>query len=82
VNARQNLRLHEWLMIGKQSGNIRETRTVVLAYSITERIVLPWIMDVVQGHMTEANALDFMERVIDFGMEGSSETLSLSWQPI
>jgi hypothetical protein len=64
-------------MLGKQSGNIRETRTVVLAYSINERAVLPWIMDVVQGHMTEANALGFMERVIDFGIEGSDETLSL-----
>ena len=78
MNVHQNSRLHEWIAIGKQSGNIREARTVVLAYCMDERAVLPWIMDVVQGRMMEANALVFMERVIDFGTEGSGEPRSLS----
>ena len=44
MNAHQDSRLHEWIAIGKQSGNIREARTVVLAYCIDERAVLPWIV--------------------------------------
>jgi hypothetical protein len=68
MNAHQNLRLHEWIVIGKQSGKIREARTVVL----------PLIADVAQGHMPEEKALDFMEQVINFGTEGSRETQSLS----
>jgi hypothetical protein len=39
-----------------------------------ERAVLPWIVNVVEGRMAEENALVFMERVIDFGTEGSGET--------
>jgi hypothetical protein len=78
MNARQNLRLHDWIAIGKQSGNIREARTVVLAYCMDERTVLPLIADVAQGHMPEEKALVFMEQVIDFSTEGSSETPSLS----
>ncbi len=66
VNAHQNPRLHEWIAIGKQSGKIREARTVVLAYCMDEREVLPWIVDVVKGRMTEENALVFMERVIQW----------------
>ena len=64
--------------MGKQSGKIREARTVVLAYCMDEHTVLPWIVDVVKGRMTEENALIFMERVIYFGTEGSGETQSLS----
>ena len=78
MNAQQALRLHEWIAIGKQSGKIREARTVVLAYCMDERTVLPLIADVAQGHMPEEKALDFMEQVIDFGTEGSRETQSLS----
>lgn len=78
MNAHQSLRLHEWIAKGKQSGKIRETRTVVLAYCMDERTVLPLIMDVVQGHMPEEKALVFMEQVIDFGTEGSRETQFLS----
>ena len=78
MNVQQNSRLHEWIAIGKQSGQIREARTVVLAYCIDEHAVLPWIVDVVQGRMTEENAQVFMERVIHFGTEGSHETESLS----
>ena len=78
MNAEQNLRLHEWLLMGKQAGKIREARTVVLAYCMDERTVLPLIADVAQGHMPEEKALVFMEQVIDFGAEGSCETQSLS----
>jgi hypothetical protein len=35
-------------------------------------------MDIVEGRMAEENALVFMERVLAFGTEGSSETQSLS----
>ena len=66
MNAHQNSRLHEWIANGKQSGKIREARTVVLAYCMDERAVLPWIMDVVNGRMTEENAQVFMERVIQW----------------
>lgn len=66
MNTDQNLRLHEWLEIGKQSGKIRETRTVVLAYCMDERAVLPWIVDVVDGRMTEENALVLIERAIQW----------------
>jgi hypothetical protein len=64
MNAHQDLRLQEWIAIGKQSGKICDVRTVVLAYCMDERAVLPWIVDVVQGRMTEENALVFMERII------------------
>lgn len=66
MNAYQNLRLHEWIAIGKQAGKIREARTVVLAYCMDEHAVLPWIVDVVNGRMTEENALVFMERDIQW----------------
>ena len=78
MDVHQNLRLHEWLLMGKQAGKIREARTVVLAYCMDERAVLPWIMDVAQGRMAEEKALAFLERVLDFGTEGSGETQSLS----
>ena len=78
MNVQQNSRLHEWIAMGKQSGKIREARTVVLAYCMDEHAVLPWIVDVAQGRMTEETALVFMERVIHFGTEGSGETQSLS----
>ncbi|WP_119066437.1 hypothetical protein [Aggregatilinea lenta] len=70
MNTDQNLRLHEWLAIGKQSGRIRETRTVVLAYCLDERAVLPWIVDVVDGRMTEENALALIERAIPWTQQG------------
>lgn len=72
------MQLHEWITMGLQSGKIREARTVVLAYCMDERTVLPWIVNVVEGCMAEESALVFMERVIDFGTEGSRETQSLS----
>jgi hypothetical protein len=78
MNAHQNMRLHEWIAMGKQSGKIREARTVVLAYCMDEDTVLPLIMNVVKGRMAEENALVFMERGIDFGTEGSRETQFLS----
>jgi hypothetical protein len=78
MDAQQNLGLHEWIAMGKQSGKIREARTVVLAYCMDEDTVLPLIVNVVEGRMAEENALVFMERVIDLGTEGSRETQSLS----
>jgi hypothetical protein len=78
MDTHRNLRLHEWIVLGKQSGRIREARTVMLAYCMDEHAVLPLIVAIVQGRMTEENALAFMERVIHFGTEGSGEALSLS----
>jgi hypothetical protein len=66
MNAYQNLRLYEWIDMGKQSGKIREARTVVLAYCMDEREALPWIADIVRGQTTEENAAVFMERVLQY----------------
>jgi hypothetical protein len=66
MNAYQDLRLHEWIAIGKATGKIREARTVVLAYCMDEREVLPWIVDIVRGQTTEENAVIFMERAIQY----------------
>jgi hypothetical protein len=66
VNAYQNLRLHEWIAMGKESGRIQDARTVVLAYCMDEREALPWIADIVRGHTSEQNALIFMERAIQY----------------
>jgi hypothetical protein len=74
MNVQQKSRLHEWIAMGKQSGQIREARTVVLAYCMDEHAVLPWIVDVVEGRVAEEKALVFMERVIHSGTEGSGET--------
>ncbi len=77
MDTDQNLRLHEWIVIGKQSGKIREARTVVLAYCIDEHAVLPLIAGVALGRMAEEDAQVVMEQVIDFGTEGLDETRSL-----
>jgi hypothetical protein len=77
MDTHQNSRLHEWIATGKQSGQIREATTVVLAYCLDERTVLPWIVDIVTGNMTEENAQVLMERVIYVGIEESDETSSL-----
>lgn len=66
MNAYQNLRLHEWIDIGRASGTIREARTVVLAYCMDEREALAWIVDIVRGQTTEENAVVFMERVLQY----------------
>jgi hypothetical protein len=66
MNAYQNLRLHEWIAIGKESGKIRDTRTVLLAYCMDEREALPWIVDIVKGCTAEQEALIFMERAIQY----------------
>lgn len=76
MDSQQNLRLHEWIAIGKQSGQIRQPRTVVMSYCMDERAVLPWIVDVVQGRMTEDKALALMEHVIYFGAEEPGVTRS------
>jgi hypothetical protein len=64
MNAYQNLRLHEWIGIGKASGKIREPHTILLAYCLDEREALPWIVDIVRDQITEENAVVFMERAI------------------
>jgi hypothetical protein len=66
MNGYQNLRLYEWIAIGKESGKIRDARTVVLAYCMDEHEALPWIVDIVNGQTTEQNALIFMERAIQY----------------
>ena len=78
MDIHMNLQLHEWIAMGKQSGKIREARTVVLAYCMDELAVLPVIADVVEGRLAEEKALIFMEQVIYFGTEGSGKTQSLS----
>ena len=78
MDVHQNSRLHEWIDLGKQSGQIREARTVVLAYCMDEHAVLPWIVNVVEGRVTEEKAQDFMARVIHFDTEESDATQSLS----
>lgn len=68
MNAYQNLRLYEWIDIGKQIGKIREARTVVLAYCMDEREALPWIADIVKGQTSEEAAQVFMARAIQYMM--------------
>ncbi len=68
MNAYQNLRLYEWIDIGKQIGKIREARTVVLAYCMDEREALPWIADIVRGQTSEEAAQVFMARAIQYMM--------------
>jgi hypothetical protein len=48
MNAYQNLRLYEWIDIGKASGKIREARTVALAYCMDERDALIFMERVLQ----------------------------------
>jgi len=60
------------------SNPARFVRTVVLAYCMDEHAVLPWIVDVVEGRVTEEKASDFMARVIHVGSEGSDEPQSPS----
>lgn len=71
MDTHQNPRLHDWIAIGKQSGKIREARTIKLAYCMDERTVLPLIADVAQGRTTEERAQVFMENVIQLDTEGS-----------
>jgi hypothetical protein len=78
MDTDQNPRLHDWIAIGKQSGKIREARTVMLAYCLDERTVLPLIADVAQGRTTEEKAQVFMENVIYLDTEGSGQTESQS----
>jgi hypothetical protein len=66
MNAYQNLRLDEWIAIGKATGKICGARTVVLAYCMGEREALPWIADIVRGRTTEELAVVFMARAIQF----------------
>lgn len=73
MNAYQNLQLHEWIALGKESGKICDARTVVLAYCMDECEALAWIVDIVDGRTTEERAQVFMERVI----QGVQECISI-----
>lgn len=66
MNSYQNLKLHEWIAVGRESGKIRDVQTVVLAYCMDEREALAWIADIVKGQTTERDALVFMERAIQY----------------
>ena len=64
MSIHQNSCLKEWIALGRQSGQICQARTIILAYRMVERAVIPWIVDVVEGRMTEENAQVFMARVV------------------
>jgi len=66
MNSYQNLKLHEWIAAGRETGKIRDVQTVVLAYCMDEREALAWIADIVKGQTTERDALVFMERAIQY----------------
>lgn len=61
----QNLRLHEWIERGRETGRIRDVNTVLLAYCMDEHDALAWIADIVNGQTTETEAAVFMRRVIE-----------------
>ena len=65
-NTYQNLRLHEWIEMGRESGKIQDVQTVVLAYCMDESEAMAWIADIVKDRTSEENALVFMERVIQY----------------
>jgi hypothetical protein len=65
-NTYQNLRLHEWIEMGRETGKIQDVQTVVLAYCMEESEAMAWIADIVKDRTSEENALIFMERVIQY----------------
>lgn len=62
----QQLSLQDWLWIGEQTGRITTLQLVTLAYAMDEREAAAWIADIVTGRISEAEALIFMERVIQY----------------
>jgi hypothetical protein len=66
LNTYQNMRLYEWIALGKLAGKIRDVRTVVLAYCMDECEAMAWIADIAQGKTAEQDALVFMERAIQY----------------
>jgi hypothetical protein len=66
VNSLQNLRLQEWIAVGRETGKIRDVQTVVLAYCMDEREAMAWIADIVKGQTSEKDALVFMERALQY----------------
>ncbi len=65
-NTYQNLKLHEWIAIGRESGKIRDVQTVVLAYCMDEREAMAWIADIVKDRTSEQEAQVFMERAVQY----------------
>ena len=70
MNTYQDLRLHEWIAIGRQRGLIQTVQTVILAYSMDEREALAWIADLVNGDISEDDAIRFMERALQYAERG------------
>ncbi len=64
TNRYQNLRLHEWIELGRASGKIADVNTVVLAYCMDEHDALAWVADIVKGRASESEAMMFMERAL------------------
>lgn len=64
ANVYQNMRLHEWIALGRESGRIANVNTVLLAYCMDERDAMAWIADIVHGKASENEAIVFMERVL------------------
>jgi hypothetical protein len=60
----QNLKLHEWIALGRENGQINDIQTVILAYCMDEHEAMAWIADIVKGLTLEEDALIFMERVV------------------
>jgi hypothetical protein len=65
-NTYQNMRLYDWIAQGKETGKIRDVRTVMLAYCMDEREAMAWIADIVKGNTAEQDALIFMERALQY----------------
>ncbi len=65
-NTYQNLRLHEWIEIGRETGKIQDVQTVVLAYCMDESEAMAWIADIVRDRTSEQTALVFMERAVQY----------------
>ncbi|MBI5961479.1 MAG: hypothetical protein HY866_22255 [Chloroflexi bacterium] len=63
-NTYQNLKLYEWIDLGRENGQISDIQTVILAYCMDEREAMAWIADIVKGLTSEQDALIFMERVV------------------
>ncbi|MBN2305180.1 MAG: hypothetical protein JXQ72_11915 [Anaerolineae bacterium] len=67
LNTYQDLDLREWIALGQRNDRIREARTVALAFHMDEREALAWIADIVDGRVSEADALVFMARAVRDG---------------
>jgi hypothetical protein len=67
LNTYRKRKLHEWIEDGRAAGRIRDVQTVILAYCMDESEAMAWIADIVDGKITEPDALIFMERALQYG---------------